>query len=100
MTSNIKKYNSDFKLKIVLKYLSENHTMPQLCQEYNISLSSLKKWVKQFKENISLIFNDSLSNNGKQRKQDRATEREISNLYSKIGRLTMERDYLKKALDS
>ena len=96
----MKKYSSDFKLKVVLKYLSGDCTMPQICQEFNISRSALNKWVKQFRENSSLIFNESLSGNNKKRREDKAKEKEITNLYSKIGQLTVERDFLKKALDS
>lgn len=36
-TSHFKKYSSDFKLKVVLKYLAENFTIAQICSEFNIS---------------------------------------------------------------
>lgn len=60
---------------------------------------AIHKWVKQFKNNSSLIFNESnLSKNNK--RSDIAKEKEVSNLYSKIGQLTVEQDFLKKVLGS
>jgi transposase-like protein len=45
MSKEIKKYNSDFKFKVVMKYLSENYTIYQICSEYDIAKSTLHKWV-------------------------------------------------------
>jgi len=102
MSKHLKKYNSDFKLKVTLKYLSDNSTISQICQDFNVSKSAIHKWVKQFKNNSSLIFNESnLSGNSKKKKkEEKIKEKEVSNLYSKIGQLTIERDFLKKVLDS
>ncbi len=98
MSKHLKKYNSDFKLKVVTKYLSEKITVSQICSDFNVSKATVHKWVKQFKDNSSLIFNDSsVSQNNKKKK---ILEKEMSNLYSKIGQLTVERDFLKKVLDS
>jgi transposase len=46
---HLKKYSPDFKLKVVLKYLSEQITIAQICSEFNVSKSTLSKWVTQFK---------------------------------------------------
>jgi transposase-like protein len=101
MSKHLKKYNSDFKLKVVLKYLSENITVSQICQHYGISKATVHKWVKQFKGNSSVIFSDAkLSPLSKTIKSQKLAEKEIDNLYAKIGQLTIERDFLKKALDS
>ena len=98
MSKHLKKYNSEFKLKVVTKYLSEKLTVSQICSEFNVSKATVHKWVKQFKDNSSLIFNDSsISQNNKKNK---LAEKEKANLYSKIGQLTVERDFLKKVLDS
>lgn len=98
MSKHLKKYNSDFKLKVVTKYLSEKLTVAQICQEFNVSKAAVHKWVKQFKNNSSLIFNDSsISQNNKKK---RLAEKDMANLYSKIGQLTVERDFLKKVLDT
>lgn len=95
MSKYSKKYNSNFKLKVVLKYLSEKYTVAQIISDYGISKATLHKWVKQFKGGSSLIFNG--SDNVKNVK---LLEKEMSNLYKTIGQLTVERDFLKKALDT
>lgn len=102
MTKQLKKYNSDFKLKVVLEYLSEKTTALVICQKFEISKATLHKWVKQFKDNSNSIFKDSsLSGKDLQFKKDqKLKEKEISSLYKKVGQLTMERDFLKKLLDS
>ena len=95
----LKKYSPDFKLKVVLKYLSETITIAQICSDFNVSKSTLNKWVSQFRANISNIFNDGNSSNNKKINDKKASQKEITNLYAKIGKLTIERDFLKKTLD-
>jgi transposase-like protein len=99
MSKHLKKYNSDFKLKVVLKYLSQETTVAQICQDFNVSKATVHKWVNQFKGNSSLIFNESSLTKDTERKKKLA-EKEVANLYAKIGELTVERDFLKKVLDA
>ena len=96
---HLKKYSPDFKLKVVLKYLSENTSVGQICIDSNVSKATLYKWVSQFKANSGNIFNDGNSSNNKINNNKRTAEKEITNLYAKIGELTVERDFLKKTLD-
>lgn len=98
---HLKKYSPDFKLKVVLKYLSEHVTIGQICSDFNISKSTLHKWVNQFKANSGNIFNDvNSARNTNNNNNKKAAEKEITNLYAKIGELTIERDFLKKTLDA
>jgi transposase len=97
---HFKKYSSDFKLKVVLKYLSEQITISQICSEFNISKATLSNWVAHFKANSGLIFSDSKALDKNNKSLEKAQEKELGNLYSKIGQLTVERDFLKKALDA
>ena len=95
-SKHFKKYSSDFKLKVVLKYLSQQITIAQICSEFNISKATLSNWVNQFKANSDKVFNDSRVVD----KNKKLAEKEIDKLYSKIGQLTIERDFLKKVLDA
>jgi transposase-like protein len=99
-SKHFKKYSSDFKLKVVLKYLSNNFTIAQICSEFNISKATLSNWVKQFKTNSSNVFSDNLISNKATKIKEKQAEKEIENLYKKIGQLTVERDFLKKVLDT
>lgn len=85
MSKEIKKYNSDFKFKVVMKYLSENYTIYQICSEYDIAKSTLHKWVKQFKASGNDIFSDSkLSKEEKLSKKEQ--KRKIKKLINYIKR--------------
>ncbi len=100
-TKHLKKHSPDFKLKVVLEYLSQTNTVGRICSDFNVSKSTLHKWVNQFKANSGNIFNDSNSaNKGSDKRNKKATEKEMTNLYAKIGQLTIERDFLKKVLDA
>jgi transposase len=71
-----------------------------ICSEFNISKATLSNWVKQFKTNSSNVFSDNLINNKATKIKEKQAEKEIENLYKKIGQLTVERDFLKKVLDT
>ena len=95
-SKHFKKHSSDFKLKIVLKYLSEKFTIAEICVEFGISKATLHNWVMQFKACSSAVFNVNKACDKNKEKQ----QKEITNLYAKIGELTVERDFLKKVLDA
>ena len=99
-SKHFKKYSSDFKLKVVLKYLSNNFTIVQICSEFQISKATLNNWIKQFKTNSSNVFSDKIADNKSARLKEKQAEKEIEILYKKIGQLTVERDFLKKVLDT
>jgi transposase-like protein len=95
-SKHFKKHSSDFKLKVVLKYLSEKFTIAEICVEFGISKATLHNWVTQFKAGSSAVFNGNKAQDKNKEKQ----QKEITNLYAKIGELTVERDFLKKVLDA
>jgi transposase len=95
-SKHFKKHSSDFKLKVVLKYLSEKFTIAEICVEFGISKATLHNWVTQFKASSGAVFNGTKACDKTKEKQ----QKEIANLYTKIGELTVERDFLKKVLDA
>ena len=95
-SKHFKKHSSDFKLKVVLKYLSEKFTIAEICVEFGIAKATLHNWVTQFKAGSGTVFNDTRAHDKNKEKQ----QKEIINLYTKIGELTVERDFLKKVLDA
>lgn len=90
-----KKWSSQAKLEIVLKALKSDMTMSDLCQMYQVAPSQVYAWKKELLERGSEIFESgSKSTKKKQRNDD---ERVRKQLFEKIGELTVERDFLKKA---
>ncbi len=98
MTKKLIKKNisSSFKFKVVLEYLKGERTMSELSREYGVTSVTISRWVKIFKQNGKDVFDVSSSSSA----HSDLLERETANLYKKIGQLTVERDFLKKALDA
>lgn len=80
-----------FKKKIALEALREDKTLNQLASEHGIHPLQVGKWKKELIEGAESLFESK-----KDRKQDETSDREA--LEKKVGRLTMENDFLKKKL--
>jgi transposase-like protein len=94
--SKIKKiYSPTFKLKVVLKYLSNDRTISELCQEFSISKQTINNWVSQLKLSANLVYDGKSKNESK-----KEYEKKIDNLNNQIGQLFVENNFLKKALDA
>lgn len=88
-----KYYTKEFKeqaVKLALSDLAEGEKMATTAKNLGVSLSSICKWVKEFKEN----GNESFPGKGKMLPQDE----EIHKLRKALNRAEMERDILKKAI--
>lgn len=80
-----------FKKKIALEALREDKTLNQLASEHGIHPLQVGKWKKELIDGAEVLFESK-----KDRKQDDVSDREA--LEKKVGRLTMENDFLKKKL--
>lgn len=91
-----KTHSSSFKFKVVLQYLQGDKTMSEISREFGVSPITIGKWVKVFRNNGHAVFDNCSKSSG----SETPSEKELSNLYKKIGELTVERDFLKKVLDA
>lgn len=89
-----KKRSATQKFEIALLAIKGETTLNEICKRYEIAPSLVHAWKKQLLEQGSELF----------AKHDKSAseaasklEREQSKLYEKIGQLTVERDFLKKA---
>jgi len=80
-----------FKKKIALEALREDKTLNQLASEHGLHPIQVGKWKKELIDGAETVFE-----NKKGRKKDEGIDRET--LEQKIGRLTIEIDFLKKKL--
>lgn len=85
-------FSSDFKLKVILDSLKERDSLSELSQKYDLHQNQISKWKIEFIENAK----SNLKRLNKS--EDSKKEEDIEKLYSKIGKLQMEIDFLKKKL--
>ncbi len=90
MTIIRKKHNKQTKFKAALELLKSEKTISQLCQEYVVHQSVLQRWKRTLLDEGAQIFED-------QRQKEPAAN-QTGDLERKVGQLTMEVDFLKKAL--
>lgn len=90
-----KQYSPDQKLKIVVEALKEERLMSNIASEYGVHPNVIHRWKKELLEGADKIFNISKDSKAadKEKKQQEET---IENLYTQVGRLTTQLDWLKK----
>ncbi len=91
MSKKRRNHSPEFKSKVALAAIKGDRTLTELSQQYGVNGNLIVKWKKQLIEQSSEVFTS-----GKGVAPDR--ESEIHSLQSKIGQLTMENDFLSKAL--
>lgn len=85
-----KTFTSEFKAKVAIAALKGQQTVNEIAQEFGVDPTQENAWKKQLLESSSDVFGK-----GKQkREEDFESERDA--LYSQIGRLKVEVDWLKK----
>lgn len=84
-------YTSDFKFKVAIEAMSGDKTLAQLASEYHVHPSQITKWKEQLKGSASAVFGSP----SRRKKKETITE---ASLMEKVGRLTVEVDWLKKIL--
>ncbi|BDC98292.1 transposase [Persicobacter psychrovividus] len=88
-----RKFSPKFKAKVALEAIKEQQSTAELCQKYEISPAQIGQWKQLFLENASSVF----EKGSKAIKQESDHEGALNKLYSKIGQLQVENDFLKKA---
>lgn len=91
MTKIRKQHSKQLKFKASIELVKSEKTLSQLCQEYGIHQSVLQRWKKTLMEEGPEIFED-------HRQKKASTPDNTLEFERKIGQLTMEVDFLKKAL--
>lgn len=81
------------KAQITLEILKEEKSVNQIASEYGVHPNVLYRWKKQALENLPKLFED--ENKG-ERARRAEHERQVNELYSEIGRLTTQLNWLKK----
>lgn len=88
-----RKLTKEFKLKVILEALQERTSMKEIAQKYEIHPNQITTWKKDFLDKAMTIMDAK-----KVSSIEKDNEKELEVLYSKIGKLLMEIDFLKKNL--
>lgn len=88
-----KKFPNDFKAKVALAALKGDKTMAELASEFQVHASQINTWKAQLKERAVDVFSGSAGVTVGEYKD------KIEELYSDIGRIQVENNWLKKKLN-
>lgn len=92
MKKQRRKFNAAFKAKVAIEALKERETLSELSKRFEIHPNQITNWKKEFLQGAESIFE-------KPGKKERAeTNVDTEALFSKIGKLEMEKEFLKKSL--
>lgn len=90
--SQRRQFWSKFKAKVVLEALKGEKTLNELSSAYGVHANQISKWKKKALELLPEILSDRRTKGNDNQSEDQ------EKLYQRIGRLTMEVEYLKKKL--
>jgi transposase len=86
-----RKFDPEFKARVALEAIKNQHTLAELSKKFEVSGVMISKWKSDFLENMGSVFEKDSS-----RKKDAGPD--VEQLYSQIGQLKVENDFLKKSL--
>ena len=86
---NRKNYGEDFKAKVALEAIKEQQSLYELADRFQVHRNQIALWKKQLLDRAEEIF-----------ARDKGSDLEsgVKELHAKIGRLTMENDFLSTML--
>ena len=86
-------YTPDEKAKMVLEALRGEGTINEIASAHNVHPNMLSRWKREAEGSLFRLFQD---DSAKKRKEEKAHEAEMMELYARIGQLTTQNEWLKK----
>lgn len=88
-----KTYSPEFKSKLVLEVLRGERLLNEIVSEHNVHPNMLTRWKTDATKKSHIFFENE---NAKIRKQSKEYEFQIDELYTQIGKLTTQYEWMKK----
>ena len=87
-----KTFSADFKTKVVLELPEAEQTIAQISSKYDVTIKSIQSWKKQFLEigGVTKVYKEEIEE----------LKAENDALAKKLGKTTIERDWLQGKLNS
>ena len=85
-----KSYTGKFKARVALEAIKEARTTNEIGQLYGVHPAQVRQWKKEIVDQAAILFE---TKRGRKKVDEEAN---MDRLYSEIGRLKMELDWLKK----
>ena len=80
-----------FKAKVALAALKGDKTLAELAEQFDLHQNQIQDWKKQLLDQAEAVF-------GSRQERQASDEGHLKDLHAKIGELTLENDFLAKAL--
>lgn len=87
-------FSSAFKTRVVLEALKEQQTIEEIGNKHHIHPNQVSAWKREFLSNASAAFEK-----GKSSTINKSREADTEKLYSIIGQLKVENEWMKKKLN-
>ncbi len=91
MSKARKHHSAEFKGQVALAAIREDATIGELASRYGVHATVIHRWKKEAIASLTAGFS------GKQERQQNDHAAEIRELHTKIGQLTVEKDFLADA---
>ncbi len=88
MKTSRRKFSGAFKAQVAIEALKERDSLAELSKKFEVHPNMISKWKQEFLDRAAEIFET--------KSPEKQAQVDIDSLYSKIGQLEMERDFLKK----
>ena len=89
MRNKRRNHSSKFKAKVALAAFKGDKTVVELSRQFEVHPNQVTSWKKQLLENVEQAFGSTAK---------LCDEAHVKELHAKIGQLTLENDFLSKAL--
>lgn len=84
-------HSTAFKAKVALAAVRGDRTLTELAEQFDVHPNQIQDWKKKLLRGAEEVFGEGSTSSA-------SKELEAEKLHAKIGRLTMENDFLAKAL--
>ena len=91
----IKRFDTEFKVKVVLEALKEELTINELSAKYKVIPANISNWKRDFLANAELVF-DKEKAVAQYKEQLYEKDRQMDELYRQLGKTNTQLEWCKK----